>query len=124
MFWKILLLFSYSFIAYGILINAQVWLRINFYLRKKHSKTALKKNKNWIDRKFYWKYRKEIPLFWFLYNAFVKIYIWAFPVIGSLFFVKTDELLSSYLKVAYEPVAIFSFVIVNLLEGIFEEKIK
>ena len=121
MFWKILLLFSYSFIAYGILINAQVWLRINFYLRKKHSKTALKKNKNWIDRKFYWKYRKEIPLFWFLYNAFIKIYTWAFPIVGSLFFVKTEEIFASYLKIVSEPVRYFA-VTVYLLESIFAEK--
>ncbi len=123
MFPRILLLFSLSILLFGIKINAQVWLRINFYLRKKHSKTALKKNKKWIDKKFYWKYRKEIPLFWFLYNAFIKVYIWAFPIVGSLFFVKNEDLYSSYLSIVFVPVFIF-VVIVYYLEALFEEKIK
>ena len=98
-------------LSFYIPFSAEIWLAIHRHLRKKHSKTYLRKNsKTFLDKFFYVRFRKDIPAFWFYYNIFVKAYVTITPIVG-IYFAKSEDLLDLYLNNIFVPIFFFSCII-------------
>jgi len=111
MFKLFIMVFS-SFLLFGIVTKATIYVNVMRKLRENHSKSFIKKkrSKKFLRRYFYLDFKKEIPCFWFFYNFFISIFVFLYPLLG-IAFIKSDDLFREYLLDVFCPVAFFDGVV-------------
>ncbi len=112
MWQKIILLLVSDVLFFVICAQAEITYHINKILRQYHSRSYLRKMKPqcFLNRLFYRDFRKGIPIFWYVYNIFIKSYILLYPLIGLLF-LSSEESFRSYMMIVFFPFLLFSIFV-------------
>ena len=101
------------------LFKTHASLYINNALRKIHSSTYIKKHSSskFIRHMFYFEFREEIPIFWFLHNAFLNCYFPLALLIGLVCSFVSHDSFIIYIRFLHSPAILYCFI-VYIISGI------